>query len=241
MKISDQAVAEALVSSRGVHAKWPLDDIATIWTAGARAFGRERDAAGLLKTLVRWQALRSPRADPEVEDRFYSIWRWLTDLETPLRTRRLSDLCAADAPALDEIVKRVGDLKRNDDGPSLVAATKFLHAWNPRLFVMVDAYVMRDFVFRHAWVREDVGLARRSIDQPIVQLADYATVLVWAGQVLRDNPAIMSIYGRLIASSVTRGSAPPDCLEYEAVAFEWLLQGLVELPPAGVTLDHATT
>src|SRR5262245_46270550 len=116
MKISDQAVAEALVSSREVYAKWTLDEIATIWTAGARAFGCDRDAAGLLKTLVRWQALRSPRADPEVEDRFYSIWRWLTELETPLRTRRLSDLCAADAPALDEIVKRAGALKRNDDG-----------------------------------------------------------------------------------------------------------------------------
>lgn len=37
-----------------------------------------------------------------------------------------------------------------------MAATKLLHAWNPRLFVIVDDRVMENFVLRHSWIREEI-------------------------------------------------------------------------------------
>jgi hypothetical protein len=241
MRIADETIAEALVASRFVYKRWTLSGIAPIWINGERAFGSERNPAPLLNTLRGWLAFRSSRPDPLVEQRFDSIWQWLAEQDTPLRTRRLSELHEAARPALEQIVQAAGELKRNSDGPSLVAASKLLHAWNPRLFVIIDKYAMGDFVFRHRWLKDDLERSCGVLNSPVLQLTDYSSVLIWAGALMRANPAIMSIYELLIEELRAKESAPPACVEYEAVAFEWLVEGLVELPPAGVTLENGGT
>jgi hypothetical protein len=64
---------------------------------------------------------------------------------------------------------------------------------------------------------------------------DYLAVLVWGGRVLRDNPGVCSAF----ANYVERNCKGPvvKLREYEGAALEWLLLGLVELPPAGLTID----
>jgi len=67
----------------------------------------------------------------------------------------------------------------------------------------------------------------------VSELSRYFATLVWGGGVLRMNPPIPRSF-----ASYIRG-AHPECpalpLEtFEAAALEWLLLGLVDVPPAGV-------
>ena len=119
-----------------------------------------------------------------------------------------------------------------------MAASKLLHAWNPRLFVIIDKYAMGEFVFRHRWVKDDLEKSCGVLDSPVLQFTGYSSVLIWAGAFMRANQTIMPLYRLLIEELRTKESAPPECAEYEAVAFEWLVEGLVELPPAGVTPEN---
>src|SRR3990170_732180 len=143
-------------------------------------------------------------------------------------------------------ITTAGDIKQNKDGPSLVALTKFLHFWNPRLFVIADREVVWNWVLRHRWLWAQIEHVRGEIDavlSPAVkehryystELSKYLAVLVWGGQVLRDNPSVCSAFASYVELQYKK---PVDLnlQEYEGAALEWLLLGLVELPPAGLTI-----
>jgi hypothetical protein len=129
-----------------------------------------------------------------------------------------------------------------------MAVSKFLHFWNPRLFVIVDAEVMRDLVFGHAWLSDGVAAARAKIaaELPDVaahelfagELGTYLATLVWAGRLLGAHPGLMPAFVTQLEHDAKRNATRVHAAarQVQAAAVEWLLLGLVELPPAGVTL-----
>ena len=62
-------------------------------------------------------------------------------------------------------------------------------------------------------------------------LVDYPGVLLWCRNILRRNPSIVSIYRTHLVETLKNTSN--FALEYDALAVEWFLLGLVEIPPGG--------
>ena len=196
----------------------------------------------------RWQVFRSRTWNPAPATR---VERILRGLPPSLRRLRLSDLADARPRHLAAVWKAmgtVGVIKRTGDGPSLVAITKFLHFWNPRLFVIADRELVWNWVFGHSWLAEQVDRRRAALAgrlprtiaaDPLngTELGRYLAVLAWGARVMRDNPGIMPAFLGHVRRH-TSEPVPPRVGEYEAAALEWLLLGLVDQPPAGVTLDE---
>ena len=59
--------------------------------------------------------------------------------------------------------------------------------------------------------------------------------MVWSGRVLQANPGISAAFDSHIRA-YAKLAVPEDIGTYDAAAMEWLLLGLVELPPEGVTI-----
>ena len=70
----------------------------------------------------------------------------------------------------------------------------------------------------------------------VTLLGDYLAVLVWSAQVLRNNPAVMPAFAEYVTANCGQPVRVP-LAEYQGAALEWLLLGLVELPPPGVIVD----
>ena len=192
----------------------------------------------------RWQVFRGAKGKPwtprEAFDRLHALpWEW--------RTRRLSRLTDDDLPACWNIIDSVKDIKPMRNAPSVVAVSKFLHFWNPQLFVIVDDAVVWNWVFRHRWlkrpvrrVRERIGPllpdAGRSHAGPACDLLSYLAILRWSADVLRANPYITAFFVDHIRARASTPAIDLPLGTYEAAAVEWLLLGLVELPPQGVAV-----
>lgn len=175
----------------------------------------------------------------------------MSALPAELRNCRLSEFADPTSAMLDQLwcaITTAGEIKQNKDGPSLVALTKFLHFWNPRLFVIADREVVWNWVLRHRWIWAQVELVCGEIEavlSPAVrkhqyystELAKYLAVLVWGGRVLRDNPGVCEAFASYVRREA-EGSVDLDLREYEGAALEWLLLGLVELPPEGIVIDR---
>lgn len=69
-------------------------------------------------------------------------------------------------------------------------------------------------------------------------LPSYLAILLWAGSVMRESPAILAGFREYISPALTESATGIGVLDYEAVAFEWLLLGVVELPPPGITFAN---
>jgi hypothetical protein len=196
----------------------------------------------------RWQVFRSRRWNPAPASR---VERILRGLPQSLRRLRLSGLADAPPRQLVSVWKAmgaVGVIKRTDAGPSLVAMTKFLHFWNPRLFLIADRELVWSWVLGHSWLAEQVDRTRDALarrlpvaieDDPLhaTELGRYLAVLVWGARVMRDNPGILPAFLRHVRRH-GRNAVPNRVGEYEGAALEWLLLGLVDLPPAGVTVGR---
>jgi hypothetical protein len=124
---------------------------------------------------------------------------------------------------------------------SLLAATKALHFWNPRLFVIVDSMVMESYVLAHTWIRDEMLPFEekvRNLQTPapknLPREARYLALLLWAGETIRSNPGLMQEFERQICKRAhsEHVELPDGYAAYEAAAFEWLLEGLVELRPS---------
>ena len=79
----------------------------------------------------KWQVFRSQKYDAPPSKRVLQI---LNTIPADLRHRRLNYVAEPIPVLLDELwnaLTTVAEIKRNKDGPSLVAISKFLHFWNP--------------------------------------------------------------------------------------------------------------
>ncbi len=218
------------------------------WTQAHEAFeaGSPEAFEWLYEQLrSRWQVFRSRNWRPSTARR---VKRILDGLPAEVRRLRLGELAQPTPAVLSKVwgaITGAAAIKKNSNGPSLVATTKFLHFWNPRLFVIADRAIIWNWAFAHGWlwgqvqrVRDSLGMA---VPEPVrkdrlfkSELGDYLAVLVWGACVLRANPGIMQSFAKHVAAHCD--SVPAYVREYEGAALEWLLLGLVELPPAGVTI-----
>lgn len=254
MRLSETVINAAFESHATRYARdklWSIPYHIECWTYARDAFdGGSESAFGKLydELRTRWQVFRSQNYNAQTPEKIQQI---MAALPAELRHRRLSEFAEPTPAMLDQLwcaITTASDIKQNKDGPSLVALTKFLHFWNPRLFVIADREVVWNWVLRHRWIWTQVEHVRSEIEvvlSPAVrkhhyystELAKYLAVLVWGGRVLRDNPSVCSAF----ASYVERNCKGPVDLklrEYEGAALEWLLLGFVELPPEGIIIER---
>ena len=67
-----------------------------------------------------------------------SVFEELHELDRPFRDRALRDFMSADIPATLTVLSCLCDLRRTGRAPTLMSATRFMHFWNPRIFVQMD-------------------------------------------------------------------------------------------------------
>ncbi len=250
MHLSEAAIEAAFekhAKRYGGERLWGVPYHVDCWAHARDAFENgSAPAFGWLYSELRtkWQVFRGPNWNAPTAKKVSHI---MSGLPLALRGRRLADVAE---PAPDDLVPLwramtdVAAIKKNRDGPSLVAMTKFLHFWNPRLFVIADRQVIWNWVFEHRWLWEQVVRVREELAASVpstiqehpfysTDLRNYLAVLVWGGRVMRDNPRVVEHFARYVEKESGR-QALPKLREYEGAALEWLLLGLVELPPAGV-------
>jgi len=169
MRLTETSIREAFEQHAERYGSgrraWDIGYHVDCWETAAEAFGGNSLPAfeRLYRELKgRWQAFRGG------EQRAWSAsrtWAELRDLPQRLNDMLLSQLRLADGAECWEVLQRISEIKRNRDGPSVVAMSKFLHFWNPRLFVIVDRGVMWKYVLAHRWVW-------RPIDEVRIDLAE---------------------------------------------------------------------
>ena len=165
------------------------------------------------------------------------------NLSLELRTKRLSSLTPADWPLVWDALRQLKDIKQTKKGePRVMAVSKFLHFWNPRLFVICDQQEVEGFVFGHHWLRaqlESMAVARHVGETVVAResgLGQYLKLMALASEFVRSNPGILPEFARTVRTFARGAAVPPDIETYEATAVEWCLIGLAEMPPEGVSL-----
>jgi hypothetical protein len=228
---------------------WDLDHHSSLWADARASVESADDDAGFVRTLdelrAHWQIARG-KGSKMME--FKAVLPMLLEKATQARAKRLSEIVETDAPWLFQLIIDVSDIKRVSNKPSLMAISKVLHFFNPRLFVIVDRAMVWDWTLAHRWLWEPIKAIRERIDRvtgcdqsirddSACDSASYVAILVWSGQLLRDNPHMCRLFASFLRHcTATEALLPGDLETYEAAAMEWLLLGLVELPPAGVIL-----
>jgi hypothetical protein len=254
VRIDAQTVQLAFKQRDEIYAQgrgWTSEDFCRLWRYGERAFSGAGDRTSFseLHSVLRkyWQVFRGPLAiAPDPAYAFELLIR-VSSRFPDLRQLCLSQVSTRHTPRVIQVLTDASAIKQNKYGPSLVAATKFLHFWNPRLFVIVDDAVMAGYVLKHQWIQKEIrtvqaGLGQELVGQlgssPVVQAGgglSYPAILFWAGEVIRENPVIMEAFAANLRACVAQETLPIDYQTFEAAAFEWMLLGLVELPPSGVS------
>lgn len=248
MRISSDTIEQAFEKHLQLYdPKWPIRDHIKQWLRAERAFREHSfaDFKDLYSDLKgKWQIGRGPNATLLSAE---EVHRCLARLDRSFQDKRLRELAIGDMVIIWQIMSVMANVKRNKDGPSLVAVSKVLHFWNPRLFVIVDRQVMRHWVLKRRWIWDEVQaldssirarLRRDIVEHPDFQgpFSEYLPILLWASSVIRDNPGISDAFAKYVTSHANpQGGLPQDLGQYDAAAIEWLFLGLVELPPEGVT------
>ena len=244
--VIDVAVIQAAFEQHFLHYanKWDIPHHIKMWQLGTNAF--ERGDFEAFRTIynnlkAHWQVFRggidcwSPQM---AYDR-------LRQGDANFARRRLTELRRLEARDLWPVITNVREIKRNKHGPSVVAVSKFLHFWNPRLFVIVDDEIMWNRVLRQDWLWTHIKPIRDEVGQAVVgsapspasgpcDLISYLAILVWCSGFLKANPAIISEFVSYVHREKKDAELPADIEQYEAVAVEWFLEGLAALPPPGV-------
>jgi hypothetical protein len=252
LTISDAAVRRAFRTYQEVYGRqryWGLTQYAPLWDYGRRAFssGAEFDAFKELYKVLRfqWLVFRSSRVNytPPPPEIVFALLSKASHPHPEILTASLSTLRPADGPALRGVLQNAAEIKVNNGGSSLVAASKFLHFWNPKLFVIVDAQVMDGFVFQQDWLYNEIDAVNKKLDQELARTPwrlvgpvtrfRYEAILHWSSSLLHANPNIPALF-----ADFARGEKIPEPLggfaQFEGAAVEMLLLGLANMPPAGV-------
>jgi hypothetical protein len=170
-------------------------------------------------------------------------------LDGPYGRKRLSQVLLEDSGGIWRLLEDTAGIKPNKHGPSIVAMSKFLHFWNPRLFVIVDSGVIWGLVLSHWWLWDEVEKVRFQVkaflpgkgtdtSDEVCDTLTYLSILLWAGKLVADNSQISAGFAEYVGHYSDEHELP--LAEYEGAAVEWFLLGLVELPPAGVNLLKTT-
>lgn len=252
MRLSEATIRAAFerhATRYGSERRWSTSYHVECWARAHRAFvgGSVSDFEWLYSELrSKWQVFRSRNWNPPSSARVLTVMKALPLNLQRCRLTDIADPSPSDFAEIWSAVLRAANLKTNQDGPSLVALSKFLHFWNPCLFVIADREVIRNWVFGHDWLRTQVKSVKAefgTMKQPWALgmaanegISDYVALLVWAGRVLRSNPTVVQRFAEYVGCHCDVPEQVP-VVKYEAAAIEWLLLGLVELPPKGVQIE----
>lgn len=193
----------------------------------------------------RWQAFRGASSTPWSPSR---TLEHLQSLDVHWRSITLSDFGDQNIRECWGILESLSEIKPLKYGPSVVAISKVLHFWNPRLFVIVDDAVVWRWVFAHKWLWRPVAQQREHVIKHIgtatatrtygaCDLTSYLAILRWCGEVMRQNPDIGPCFADHVRRFLHDRSTDLPLETYDAAAMEWLLLGIVEVPPAGIEVD----
>lgn len=250
IRISEQAARRAFAECRKRRSDWfgpnGLRLQLRMYRAAARAFGepgRLDDFLVVYNGLRKWKLFRAGR----VEDAKI-VYGWLSSLAAELRQYRLSTLTPEGWRSVWQAIGRMRNVKPNKTGPSLMAISKFLHFWNPRLFVICDQGEVAGFVFGHRWLASQLDGVDWVLDAAGVDedkepaLSQYLRVLAMGSEFVKANPHILPEFARQVHKMVAEAKisgdvVPADIGTFEATAVEWCLVGLAEMPPAGLKLS----
>lgn len=263
MTFDDETVTAAFEQHRLRYAQkqkgaWDIAYHVEMWQRARAAF----DGPGCMKSFQglhdelhsRWQISRRGKGNHQSQWTAQEIYSKLRKGTAAFASKRLSSLSIVDADCLWPLLQGLEGLKVNSSsGPSIMAVSKFLHFWNPRLFVIVDRGVIWNHVFGHWWLWDSFKVARKTTDtylaeqklfeapqkrsDEVCDLSSYLAVLVWASQLLKANPKISRNFEEYVQRHAGGVPLPTDIEQYEAVAIEWFLLGLVEIPPPGVHVN----
>ena len=232
IRFTESVIEAAFRARQAAYPKWNADLYLPVWKLASSAFDERQPSKtafdGLYSELKgKWQVFRNLGIGTALNAD--EAWKMLSEM--PQRARRLclSELGAEHEDVVREAVDKARSIKTGRQGASLVAMTKFLHFWNPRLFVIIDREVMANNVLRRLWLKQ-------TLPADFAADADhYVELLQWAAAIVRGNPAILPAFSRHIRSFVDLRSLPEGWETYEATAVEWFLEGVVELQPDGVS------
>jgi len=192
----------------------------------------------------RWQAFRSARSRPWSARRTYNRLRELGDKWRHVTLRSVTD---DDVPECWGILRSMVGLKPLKYGPSVVAISKVLHLWNPRLFVIVDNAAMWKRVFSQRRFKEPmlqtrhrvaslVNDADETVSYGACDLLSYIAILRWSADLVRCNPTITECFANHVGRHADDRPTGLPLESYDGAAVEWLLLGLAEMPGARVDL-----
>lgn len=249
MLVIDRATVEsALDSYNEIYAqgrKWLIKDKIAFYSKAQSALQQESNEQ--LEELIAqlrsyWQAFRAGATSLSNSE----IVRLLAAQDQRLRAASLMSAFPAHTKDLLQLVQACARIKSNKYGPSVVAMSKVLHAWNPKLFVVVDQEVMWGRVLGRVWLWRDFERHRRELfaanaidrnptNDEVCDVHSYVAILSWSAMILKHNLHIKEQF----MTFVSKHAEEPQCgfsriADLDAVALEWVLLGLAELPPRGV-------
>jgi len=244
IRLSEETLRRAFEAFRTRWGEWAvgLNSQLAMYAAGQTAFGatgKLKDFEIVYNELRKWRLFRGGRVKPAEW-----VYGRLNGLDRGLRQRRLSQLNGEDWPKVWRAIEVLQDVKANKGGPSVMAISKFLHFWNPRLFIICDQQEVEQFVFGHRWLAQQLELAETgAIFQAAGVEADdkgglsrYLRVLAFGSDFVKANGRILPEFARTVRELADGTALPGDIETYEATAAEWCLIGLAEMPPEGVEL-----
>ncbi len=213
----------------GEERAWNVEDHLRMFNLAKKAWAQEdigpefRELYSTLKNS--WQIFRPMKRPPSAA----KVWRLLSQVQRGCQELTLSKLDDARRRDVERALAIAGKLKTTVDGPSLMAASKFLHFWNPRLFVIVDREVMSEYVLQHTWIMNGIGACSGRQFEP--DFKHYVDLLMWCGALLRESPFVLDAFRKYVGEHVADPSLRAVAADCEAAAAEWFLLGVVELPP----------
>ena len=226
---------------------WDIPNHVKYWKTAHRAFAND-DFDTFVEVYEelrqRWQVFRGANGTPWNAAR---TWEELGRLPTQFRRKRLSCLGDDDIDGCRIVLHRFADIKPlASKQPSIVAISKFLHFWNPNLFVIIDRGVVWKWVLGHQWLWDSIDVVRRHLAKklqvpckPRGESCDplsYLSILFWGASIIRAHQSICSSFITHVLRNAEQDTGTLSLKTLEAAALEWFLLGLVEIPPAGVNL-----
>jgi hypothetical protein len=233
MRIAPKAVDQAFEAFHRRYVDkatraWDLDHHGRLWAQARASVESKSDDSGFVETLgelrSHWQIARG-RGSKMLESE--KVLPLLRQKAAKAMTGRLSQIKEKDARWLYQLVGDVAAIKQVNGEVSLMAVSKVLHFFNPRLFVIVDRAMVWDWTLAHNWIWEPMRQVRERVDRATgfdpatrddmaCDAGSYAAILIACGQLLRDNPHIGKRFaGFLHRKTTSEASLPSDLETYE--------------------------
>ncbi len=209
---------------------WSPNTRAQLYQLAARAFGPAPDYEAfrqLYDLMVSYWKIKRGGGLASAED----IFGMLTTECAAAGRHTGCSLLTGDSQAINAAIRAMEKVKKNRAYPHM-AASKFLHFYNPALFPIYDSAVVGQQIlavqFRAEWedVCDEYGIKFGEPSEGF--LITYTT---WAGKVMQasDSEIMPAFARRFCGFCDDKTPAPENIAQYHAAAFEYLLMGATKI------------